>query len=340
MSYLLYSPWVHYSRVTANDCQQRQISHLLRIFDQSVLRVYCILLCLFFPSGLWAQEPAEPFPEKSVESSEADTIALQRKPAWEVGVGAGYFSGFDYPASKDENRRFIALPFFVIRTPLFRLGDGGIRAVAIENQRLKLDMSVGGSLNSSTSGKSARAGMPDLDFLFEFGPQLELRLYDRVLATGGQLQARFTSEVRAVFVTDFKQVQAQGVIAELGLGLNYRNVKGSGIDLYSAIDASYANEKLQDYFYEVSPEFVTPSRPLYDAKGGFLKSRVLLGVGLQVRKNLRVFLGTFVSLHSGASNKDSPLFETTRQTGFAMGLVWTIKTSKRRVEIVDLGSSN
>ena len=37
--------------------------------------------------------------------------ALISKPVWELGVGAAFFSGHDYPASDDPNDTALALPF-------------------------------------------------------------------------------------------------------------------------------------------------------------------------------------------------------------------------------------
>ena len=275
-----------------------------------------------------------------VESSTEDlSLGIKQRPRWEFGVGAGLFRGYDYPASNDKNGRMIALPFFVYRTRSLRFGGGGIRAVAIENPRIKLDLSVGGSLNASSSGDGVREGMPDLDFLFEIGPQLEVRLLDEVIDEESRLQSRFTSELRAVFVTDFESVDRQGMVAEAGFDINLRNVRGSGIDVGAAIDVTYANEKLQDYFYEVPQEFVTAERAAFDAKGGYLETKISLGLGFRPRHNVAVFLGAFTGLYKGAQNADSPLFETDTQTGFALGVVWTIKRSRSMVEIVELGQS-
>lgn len=263
-----------------------------------------------------------------------------RRPVWEFGIGGGYFSGFDYPASNDSNRRAIALPFFIYRGPQWRFGDGGIRAVAIERPRLKLDLSIGGSLNANSAGNSAREGMPDLDFLFEIGPQLEVSLFDQAMSSGGRVQLRFSSELRAVLSTDFSRLDAQGVVLEAGLGLTYRNVRGSGIDLLGALQSTYASEELQDYFYEVAPQFATDARPVFDAEGGYLESGLFAGLGLTPRKNLRVFLGVFHGWFEGARNQDSPLFETESSTGLAIGVVWTLKKSRRMVDVVELGSRN
>lgn len=297
----------------------------------------CLLLLTFWmPALMFAADEGT---QASASSTEVSQLALgvKSRPRWEVGVGVGHIRGYDYPASRDHNRRSIALPFFVYRTRSIRFGGGGIRAVAIENPRIKLDLSVGGSLNANSSGDGVREGMPDLDFLFEIGPQLEVRLRDEVIDGGSRLQSRFTSELRAVFVTDFDEINSQGLIAEAGLDINLRNVKGSGIDIGAAIDFTYANEKLQDYFYEVPAQYATSARPEFDAKGGYLESKLSIGMGFRPLNNVALFLGVFTGFYNAAANEKSPLFETKSQTGFALGLVWTIAKSRTMVDIVELG---
>ena len=290
-------------------------------------------------SSTTAQPDEEPSVPEAVPLPEQSAGRASR-PMWEFGIGGGYFSGFDYPASRDRNQRAVALPFFIYRTASVRFGGGGVRAVAIEKPRVKLDLSLGASLNSSSDGTGVRAGLPDLDFLFEIGPQLEMRLLDKPVASGGRLKARFTSELRAVFVTDLSRVGSQGWAAGMGVGLNYLGVRGSRVSLVSSLSLTFANERLQDYFYQVEPEFANPTRPEFDAKGGYLESRLFVGVGFQPLKNVRLFLGTFTEVYEGARNEDSPLFETTSETGFIAGFSWTIKTSDRQVQVVELGADN
>jgi hypothetical protein len=325
---------------------------VLDLMSESMLpKLYLLILttCLLSPGWLWAEDDKRESRDESTELTAAEPTAkkplfvtpasLQRRPVWEFGVGGGYFSGFDYPASKDVNQRFLALPFFIYRSPRFRLGDGGVRAIAIERPRLKLDLAVAASLNASSEGNSVREGMEDLDFLFEIGPQLELSLFDRAMPSGGRVQMRLNAELRAVMETDFHKINSRGLVAELGLGLSFRNVKHSGMDLLTGISTSYGNERLQDYFYEVDPEFATDTRPEFDAKGGYLESRVFGGLGFRARRNVRIFMGVFTGLYDGVRNQESPLFETTSSTGFALGVVWTIKSSRQMVDIVDMGSS-
>lgn len=323
-------------------------SSFFRTIGFAVLSCGCLIGGLLMAGTALADDdiaPSVPEAAEALTSSVNDTstpvlAGVTTKPRWELGIGGGYFSGFDYPASSDTNERAIAVPFFVYRSPLLRFGDGGVRAVAIERPRLKLDLSIGGSLNASAEDNSAREGLDDLDFLFELGPQLEVRLFDRRLASGERVRGRFTSELRAVFSTDFNGVDAQGFVADVGVGVNVADVAGSGITVVGGFDVSFATEKLHDYFYQVDPEFVTATRPAFDAKGGYLESSLVVGVAIRPLPDVRVFAGVIQGFFGGARNEDSPLFEVTEQTRFALGIVWTILRSKTQVSVVDLGSNN
>lgn len=307
------------------------------IFRRVSIRTALALVVVTWATALVASPSA-----RAVESSAdvAEAVAsgpsFTKKPRWEFGVGGGYVAGQDYPASDDPNSRSLALPFFIYRSAVFRVGGGGVRAVAIERPRVRLDLSVGGSLNASSEDNGSRAGMPDLDFLFELGPQLEVSLIDRPAASGGRVQLGFAAEVRAVAATDFRGVGAQGFVAEVGLDAARRRVLGSRLDLLAGIALTFADERLQDYFYEVDAAFVTPARAEYDAAGGYLGTELTLGVALRALSNLRIFAGAQTGLYAGAANEDSPLFETTSSTGVALGLVWTIARSERLIDVVEV----
>lgn len=303
-------------------------------------RVSCLSAALLFGVLYCHSSLAEDKPASEAGSTvEAQPLqsSVSLKPEWEVGVGGGYSLGYDYPASSDTNKRAIALPFLIYRTPLFRFGDGGVKAVAIERPRVKLDLSVGGSLNASSQGNSVRQDMPDLDFLFEIGPQLAVRLFDRRLESGVRMRGQFSSKLRAVFSTDFSGIDSRGVVADIGVGLSASEIADSGVTFFMRLDASFATEPLHDYFYEVDPEFVNENRPAYDANAGYLESTLFVGMAYRPIRQVRLFAGVIKGFYSGASNEDSPLFDTREQTRYALGFVWTIKTSKKMIDIVDLG---
>jgi len=106
------------------------------------------------------------------------------------------------------------------------------------------------------------------------------------------------------------------------------------------LDVTFASEKLHDYFYEVDAEFVTAARPLFDASAGYLETTLFTGVAYRPMASVRIFTGVIQGFFDGASNQRSPLFEVTRQTRLALGIVWTIRSSEQMIDVIDLGSNN
>jgi len=264
-------------------------------------------------------------------------FSLESKPVWEAGLGAGYINSFDYPGSKDPNIVQIALPFFIYRSPIFRVGDGGVGAVAVEEPRLKLDVSFGGSLNADSEADSVRAGFPKLDLLFEFGPRLQYKLLAKQWANGSRSELTLDTKVRAVAATDFKGIRAQGFVFSTGLGFRQRAIAGEKIDLILNSDVSFADQRYNDYLYSVPAQYVTAQRAFYKAKAGYVESRLFLGLAFRPTQSLRIFTGMAAFSYANSANEDSPLFETTASTQYAIGLVWTALRSKRSINVYKSG---
>lgn len=266
--------------------------------------------------------------------STGSEFTLQEKPRWEFGIGGGYLDGFDYPGSKDPNQRTIVLPYFIYRSPRLRVGAGGVNTIAIENPRVKLDWSIAGSLSSASEDNSARAGLPNLDYLFEIGPQLVVNLYDRDVVGVGRIQGQWSGKIRAVFSTDFSSIESQGFVGANTLRLNVRNIRGWPIGFFSSLTSTYAGEEIQDYYYEVAPGFENANRALFDASAGYLGTTLRLALGGNIHRSVRLFAGVNIGVFDGAKNSESPLFETTRSSGFAVGFVWTIKQSQDQIPVL------
>ena len=261
---------------------------------------------------------------------------LQGRPKWEFGVGGGFFEGFDYPGSLDSNRRQFGLPFFIYRSKRFRFGGGGLSAVTIEKPRFRVDWSVAASLNASTQENSVREGLPDLDFLLELGPQLIWRAVDTTLNDGTQIRLDWSTKLRGVVSTDFGSVAGQGFVFETTVSGRLRNfLDQRRVVLFGALSARAGTEQLNDYFYEVDPQFSTATRPAFDARGGLIDLQATVGVGLNLPKRVRIFIATTTGFFAAAANRESPLHEALSTTSFALGVVWTIKQSKARVGVLE-----
>jgi len=299
--------------------------------------------CLMFGCLLYCGFAVAAEPDGVARSGQGRELSRERvregftdKPRWEFGVGGGYLQGFDYPGSSDPNRGGIALPFVVYRSPVVRVGGNGFRAVAIEQAGFRVDVSFGGGIASSSESDGVRAGMADLDFLFQIGPRAQFIVANRATEDGGRFQFSVTAAVRGVVSTDFGSVDGQGLLAELALSVTRRRVFGSRFDTLARVSSTWAEDRLHEYFYEVEPRFATADRPAFDASGGYLGTNVFIGTAFKPVPNLNVFAGIQQGLYGGAANEDSPLFETRRATGFALGFTWTIKKSAELVSIVDV----
>jgi len=207
-------------------------------------------------------------PDRNFTGFEASN---ETQPLWEVGLAGATFEVPNYPASSERNFIAIALPYFVYRGDFFRIGDGGgIRAVFIEKSDFEIDLSFAGAFSADTEDNTARTGMPELDFLFEIGPQLIYKIKDFSYDNGGQSRIKARFQARAVFSTDFDRIDNRGYVFEPTITYQQRGVlfKETGLNLSLAF--TYASEELQDYFYQVDNKFVSPSRQHYDAQGGYL----------------------------------------------------------------------
>lgn len=262
---------------------------------------------------------------------------------WEFGAGGGAFYSPKYPASGDSRSFGLVLPFIVYRGETFRIGDGGgARAVVVENENFEIDFSFGAALPADSEDNSAREGMPELDFLAEIGPQMIFKLGDydfdknaQGKSTGtnlgkGRLDLRL--QARAVFSTDFGSIDDRGFIFEPQLSYQHRGFKHEDTAITVSFGAIFATERTHDYFYEVSPEFATPERPVFDAKSGYLGSELSLGVSFRVSEDIRAFIGSSVQLHSQAANKDSPLFEKEVTYSIAAAFVWRFYKSEEKAK--------
>ena len=98
-----------------------------------------------------------------------------------------------------------------------------------------------------------------------------------------------------------------------------------------SLSPTWASEKLHDYFYQVDHNFVTEQRQEFNAKGGYLGTRLLVSVSFNATESIRMFMGGSTSMHAGAANADSPLFLEKNTYSFGAGLVWRLWESEQRV---------
>ncbi|OQW48885.1 MAG: hypothetical protein A4S09_13025 [Proteobacteria bacterium SG_bin7] len=255
----------------------------------------------------------------------AKDFALEKKPLYEYGMGAG--GGFlsDYPASDQSHWRGLPFPYFIYRGAIFRADQRkGTRARLIRAEAYELALSGAGSFPANSEENTARNGMPDLDWMGEVGPRLIIELDD-----GENPWHTFMNlPIRFVFATDLKTLTSQGftftpsVVFEC-YGLLHRDSR-----LAFEVTFNFSDQTLGKYFYEVETPYVSAVRPAYNARAGYMGTDFQVRFLHPVYDTMRAFTGFNVSYYGGAVNDESPLFRSLWGYDFSVGLIWVIGTSK------------
>lgn len=266
--------------------------------------------------------------EQSFADNKEEKTADDAKPLWELGVGA--FSGWlpDYPAAGQNTVRTIAVPVPIYRGDILRVGGeenrGAVSGRFINKDRYEFDVSLSGAFPVDSGSNNARRDMPDLDFLFGIGPQLRFKLINEP----GARKLNFNLQARAVYSTDFSSIDHRGYVFNPKLNYTREHVTGLDLKVFTSMGPIFATEKLMDYFYQVDPEFVTSTRPAYDADAGYLGSNMTLGVSKRFNSRFRLMLGTRLGIHSGATNDDSPLFKDELNVSVFSAFIWSFYQSE------------
>jgi outer membrane protein len=268
----------------------------------------------------------------NIKAQQEISLEDDMRPVWEAGVFAAAFNSPEYPAADQSQTNVIPAPYFIYRGETLRIGDGSIaRAVAVDKSWYELDVSLAASFGSSSDDNLARAGMPDLDFIFELGPQLILRLSKFEFERHGRAELFLNLQTRAVFSTDFSRINNRGFVFQPEFRYRQKGWVSDKTALSISLSPTWASEKLHDYFYQVDQDFVTDQRQAYDAKSGYLGTRLLLSVSFNATENIRMFIGASTSMHAGAANEDSPLFLEKNTYSIGLGLVWRLWQSEEMV---------
>jgi len=212
----------------------------------------------------------------------------EEKPLWELGFGFFTLTAPDYRGSDESRGYVLPFPYLVYRGDLIKVSRSGIYSRLLETERMNLDLSADGSVPADSSKNSARQGMPDLDATFELGPALEICLWQ---TCKGDRKLQFRLPVRAVFSTDFGTIESRGGSAHPNLNFDIKNIgPDGGWDFGAAVGLLYATERYHDYYYEVAPLYATPTRPAYDARGGYSGSRLTLALSKRFQ---HIWVGAF-----------------------------------------------
>ncbi len=255
----------------------------------------------------------------------ADDIAAQTEhlPKWEAGIALVAFSVPDYPASSDYRTLALPAPYFSYHGRVLRTDDEGSRVRRKLSPRIEIGISGGGALAADSSDSAARAGMPDLGYLVELGPNLRLSL----AAPAPRARVTLNLPLRGIVSLGDPGVNWRGVMFAPSLSYWQPDFAASSLALRASFAAEFASRALQDYFYGVAPQYATAQRPAYTADAGYLGSSLGLRLTHTLSPRLRAFVALRYYNYAGAANADSPLSATEHGYTAALGMSWSFLQS-------------
>jgi len=251
-------------------------------------------------------------------------------PQWEFGIGSFAASLPDYRGSNESRAYVYPFPYLVYRGDQLRVDRQGARAVLLESQRTEVDFSLSGTPPVDSSKNQARQGMSNLDPTVEFGPQLILNLA-RDRENEYRMDLRFP--VRAVIATNLRHAHDAGYTFYPHLNLNLRSeLFGGRWNVGFQTGPLFATHRYHQYFYGVDPQFATPQRPAYEARGGYSGALVLGSLSRRIGK---VWFGGFVRYDTlrGAVFEDSPLIRRDYSLMAGVSIAYVFAESDRKVEM-------
>lgn len=250
-----------------------------------------------------------------------------RKPLWEAGLGFGGGWLPDYPASDENSFNGLPFPFLIYRGKILRIDRRGeVRGRILDTNWLDFEISVDGAFAVDSSEDKARRGMPDLDFQFGVGPQLVFRLGENK----GQNEFNLNLQTRAVYSTDFSSLKLRGFVFNPKLTYRDEHLSSFDLQLYLSGGPLFATRQLMDYFYQVEPQFVTPTRSQYDSSAGYLGTLVTASASKNITRKTRIFFSARMGVFTGAENKDSPLFKSNVNIGVFGGFLYSFWQSDKK----------
>lgn len=251
----------------------------------------------------------------------ADAQYDKSLPVWEIGAGLGALSFPHYPGADQSQTLVLPFPLIVYRGDTLRADRGGLKGILYDGGDTVVDISIRGSLPVDSSDNRARQGMDDLDPTLEIGPQISFTL----LKTDHN-QLRFRLPFRTV-ISVGSGVHHQGNVFNPNLRWDHQINSNFGITTRASL--RFGDGKWHDYFYGVSAADALPTRPQYDAPGGFSGSSLSLS-GAYKTGDWRLGMALGLEWLNNAAFENSPLVKQDSAWFVGLALSKTLFKSERK----------
>lgn len=242
---------------------------------------------------------------------------------WEAGVGVVGATLPLYPGSSQTADYLIPFPYVRLESKYLNV-DQGIESRVFRSNRVRLSLSGGLGVPVRSAESDARAGMPNLDLVLQVGPSLDI-IFDQ--RNQGAREFRLELPVRLAVATDFSSTRAIGWLFEPRLVYESKRWRKAGWAYEYTAGVRFATDDYHGYYYNVDPQFATPTRPAYQASGGYGGLFTDL-VASWRKRSLIYFAWVRYQYLGGAQYEGSPLFEDDNYWFLGIGVNWIYAESK------------
>lgn len=253
----------------------------------------------------------------------------EERPLWELGAGVTALQLPAYRGSAETRTDVLPIPYLVYRGEHVKADKDGVRGVLFDSDRFEVNLSLAASPPVDSDNVKVRQGMPSLHSSLELGPSVDITLWQ---SSGHDAKLKLFVPLRAAMTLE-RDPKYIGWQFTPRLNLDVANPLGQAGWTVAVVGGPvFGSREQHDYFYGVSPQYATASRPVFDAKSGYAGMQVLSALW---KRFPSFWVGGFARYDDvrGAVFENSPL--VTQKSGFSGGIAitWVLAQSKQRVVI-------
>lgn len=227
-----------------------------------------------------------------------------------------------YRGSDQYMNKVIPFPYFSYTSEHLEAEPSYVRGTLFENSIFSLKISVMAGLSVDSKKNRAREDMPDLDYMFEIGPMLILKLWK---SENNIHEITFESPFRRVFSTDFTRVDHVGWWSVPYVNyIIYPNKYTLDTRVELSLAAMFADNGYHDYFYRVDREYATIDRNEYNPPGGY--SGVQFAMVMEKRIGNVILIPVFrYDYLKETVFEESPLVRTKNYFAFLLAGIYLVR---------------
>ena len=250
------------------------------------------------------------------------------QPLWDFGFGVGGVLFNDYRGASSMHGYPVPVPYFIYRGNILRADRDGVHGRFLDWLHVEVDVSANATAPVFSRNSAPRTGMPNLASTVELGPSLIWHVWR---SSDQRLRFDVRTPIRNAITIDSPPRSIGWIAAPVATADYAPTGFARGWKFGVLSGPLYQQRQYDEYFYAVSPQFATATRPAYQPPGGYAGTQLLISASRQYRD---YWFGAYLRHDwlQGAVFDPSPLVQQHSYWAGGVGFVWMIRSSSRMVE--------